>query len=736
MTELTRQLRKKQRSENCPVLKPMKKSVLIILFIVCSFAHLHGNTITFPVSGLETVPDEPVPIDVEWNENWFSEGRPTEYHHGIARIAALLSEVAYVEVEKHPENNELLACYELLGFTRTSIEFHYELDYSDPVLGNNQAAFSFALKEIDTDAGKRNLLFAVIRGTPLSANEWISNLGISDSTKKDAEIHEGFFITMQSVKDSLVRFVRSHKIDLEKTFILITGHSRGAAIANLMGAELCGDNFFPGGRTFVYTFAAPNVTQRSDTGQQKYDFIWNIVNAEDIVPSVPPNRNNWRWNKFGRTLVLANNWNTDSAVFQNQYIPRINAYYNRLLLRDYAPFKNGPFLQIQVSRILTTLYKTPEQYYRPVLGLRKKSEAILWKIFPPETNGAAPKKKSGLASLMMWLETALESKMDGNFNYTLNAFIDMHACESYFSFLLALNESEAFSTVGSMQIILEGTYECAVYDDDGVMLARVLDGVLEFSTLRPPAAGIQLLGKTVLGFSGTKNLSVIIYKNSLIPTSVPYTVEYYNADGILQRKTKKQSFFSHSGMAITFNTGTYTNDTNEIERTKISKKESAELIDKYGLKHKSALRIQPEISVSTKKTTGISFRTGTQPLFGSIGAGFDFGVPTHGFSLSPGIGWQQSLYGSIMLDAELFYRFVWIFNSDDNAGFSSVPSARLSVSFKPLLKAKFFVATTFDFNIGNFSEHFFDEMERKNGCTILDCGSIGIIPNMQFGLRF
>ena len=159
---------------------------ILFTFLVFSFpfSALHARTVTFSVHGLEVATEEPVPVTTDWDENWFVTTEPENYHHGIARIAAMLSEISYVPVEKNPTSNPLLQSYRVLGFKDSDIEWNYVLDYSTPLSGNNQAAYSFAFKEISTPKGPKKLVFVVLRGTPLNANEWISNINVSDTTKK------------------------------------------------------------------------------------------------------------------------------------------------------------------------------------------------------------------------------------------------------------------------------------------------------------------------------------------------------------------------------------------------------------------------------------------------------------------------------------------------------------------------------------------------------------------------
>ena len=74
--------------------------------------------------------------------------------------------------------------------------------------------------------------------------------------------------------------------------ILITGHSRGAAIANLIGANY---EKKANTTTYTYTFATPNNTAASNV--RDYKTIFNIVNADDMIPFMPLSQ--WGFDKYG-----------------------------------------------------------------------------------------------------------------------------------------------------------------------------------------------------------------------------------------------------------------------------------------------------------------------------------------------------------------------------------------------------------------------------------------------------
>ena len=88
--------------------------------------------------------------------------------------------------------------------------------------------------------------------------------------------------------------------------ILITGHSMGAAIANLVAAEL---NEIEGADdVYGYTFATPTVKSAVDGNATiPYSNIFNILNTNDVVPYVPTS---WLlpgvnlWSRYGIDIPL------------------------------------------------------------------------------------------------------------------------------------------------------------------------------------------------------------------------------------------------------------------------------------------------------------------------------------------------------------------------------------------------------------------------------------------------
>jgi hypothetical protein len=111
--------------------------------------------------------------------------------------------------------------------------------------------------------------------------------------------------------------------------ILVTGHSRGAAAANLLGMTL--DDMYGQEGIFVYTFATPN-TYRGDQTEiaGKYSNIFNFINPADVVTEVP--LKSMGYSHVGIDIVLPCEAETVTRIATEMEVlhevsPTIEAYY-------------------------------------------------------------------------------------------------------------------------------------------------------------------------------------------------------------------------------------------------------------------------------------------------------------------------------------------------------------------------------------------------------------------------
>ncbi|MEA5020165.1 MAG: lipase family protein [Gordonibacter sp.] len=251
---------------------------------------------------------------VSLDDAWFSHDSHF-YQHDLATTCAVLAAVCNSESQYYSNVKGSMPYAEqtlgALGFDDVRTESYALRSSLLDELGtlftgaHDVAAYTFASKTISATASTpaTTLVFVGIRGS--YGVEWLSNFNLSDAS--GAADHQGFRAAEDEVQRSLTKYIGSIDADPDHTRILITGHSRGGAIANLLAARLdnlsgTSDQLAPASGIYAYTFAAPGATREADQHSATYENIFNIVNESDIVPQLPLSI--WGYGRYGTTVTL------------------------------------------------------------------------------------------------------------------------------------------------------------------------------------------------------------------------------------------------------------------------------------------------------------------------------------------------------------------------------------------------------------------------------------------------
>ena len=256
-----------------------------------------------------------VATEVAWDDDWFFED-PTAYNHELATTCAVLSAVANAESEYYQAHSTSPAYMEdalaALGFEEISTSsYQYRSMVVDEVVdflagSDDVVAYSVATKHLVSSQGEEKTLYLVsVRGS--YGAEWLSDLRLGDAADYDLDQidHEGFmFAANEIVEDLSQRLSEQAGSDVA---LLFTGHSRGAAAANL--AASYADDMTTGLRVlaplesiYCYTFATPAVTAVDNVSDPLYDNIFNVLNPSDMVPRLPLAA--WGYARYGHDLLL------------------------------------------------------------------------------------------------------------------------------------------------------------------------------------------------------------------------------------------------------------------------------------------------------------------------------------------------------------------------------------------------------------------------------------------------
>ena len=157
---------------------------------------------------------------------------------------------------------------------------------SDRVADTRMDRDTFRSDKISTDTTsllntKRldGLVVVDIRGS-VTAMDWYNDIMTQLSAKSNR-----FAALAEEMLTNVNNYIRL--MGLQDPIILVTGHSMGAAIANILAARLNG--IMDPDNVYAYTFATPRTVNEAVSGNQavNYPNIFNILNSNDAVTYVP-----------------------------------------------------------------------------------------------------------------------------------------------------------------------------------------------------------------------------------------------------------------------------------------------------------------------------------------------------------------------------------------------------------------------------------------------------------------
>ncbi len=205
------------------------------------------------------------------------------------------------------------------GFTVISQQ-NFDKPGDDP---SHTCAWTIGKKTVSHGTDRRNMYIVAIRGT--DGGEWYSNFDFTPSHSDDTSFSENFLFAAEDVFLGLRQILAEEKEPL----LLICGHSRGAACANLLG--MLANAVWGSKNVSVYTFACPTTVRTgftvTDTGN-----IFNVINPCDTVTAVPLTK--WGYTRLGNDIILpANSGKAKKTAEEidslSDIAPSVSAYYDQ-----------------------------------------------------------------------------------------------------------------------------------------------------------------------------------------------------------------------------------------------------------------------------------------------------------------------------------------------------------------------------------------------------------------------
>lgn len=213
----------------------------------------------------------------------------TIYHNDLARLSINLSTAINTSFIVDDERISLTEMLEKNGFEQITI-FNNKLCETDPYDDNR---FLMAYKELSYKDKDYDLFFIISAGTGYSNGNWISNFDVGYDGEDyyklkgnnhpdwiDKNNHKGFEVASNRILNIINDYIYTNKKN-DDVILFNTGHSRGGAIASLVGYKLEKTTDY---KLFTYAFASPNYTSNED----ECNTVFNILNKQDLVVNCLP----------------------------------------------------------------------------------------------------------------------------------------------------------------------------------------------------------------------------------------------------------------------------------------------------------------------------------------------------------------------------------------------------------------------------------------------------------------
>ena len=271
--------------------------------------------------------------EINFKQSWFMQDS-MEYNHQLAILCSQYAMIGYDNVDDKKPN--LKKALSTLGMSDIEIQ---------PTASRNQVNYFLANRKINVSGKQYTLIFAGFIGS--YHDQWYSNFdpGTGDT-------HQGFNSAKEYVYGKLENYINKLGVSKDNTKILITGHSRGAATANLVAAKLIKEQkYASASNVYTYAFATPNSTKLEEKDNAEYKRIFNFVNPEDFVTKCMPA--SWGYGRYGTTFVLPSKTNTTNY---SKYKDKMQSYFYQFSgEQEYKNYITGEAAAYTAVKSLTAL---------------------------------------------------------------------------------------------------------------------------------------------------------------------------------------------------------------------------------------------------------------------------------------------------------------------------------------------------------------------------------------------
>lgn len=267
--------------------------------ITCTVKSKEGNTATAEME--VTMPELLTLKEWEWKYD------NQTYDEKLALQCAEYMALAYEDYSYKEWNGQRIVFQSENGPRLADVLQEDGMNYKRYNFGSAKSYYNspvtLASKKIKYHGVKTPVIFVIITGSA-GYMGWCGNMMMTGSSYNASELgtHYTFRTSAQDIHAKLVEYASQFD---SKPIVVVTGHSRGGAVGNLLAGYLNNDSRFE--RVYAYNFAVPNTTRNPTSSRN----IFNICNTEDFVTMIP--MSDWGYTKNGVTKKFT----ASQAFFSN-----------------------------------------------------------------------------------------------------------------------------------------------------------------------------------------------------------------------------------------------------------------------------------------------------------------------------------------------------------------------------------------------------------------------------------
>lgn len=307
---------------------------------------------SFPVQSKESSNIFSRKYNAIYSDEYFFK-KSTSAYTPLAKLSALASATAY---SKSYALNFLRNC----GFSNRTYEYSSPDITVPSTSDNDHVAYAFGTRYVPQEDA--TIIAIVIRGS--YKEEWYSNFNIGNGN-----VHAGFQKASNELYTKLVKKITSLKKSNKihgNLKIWVTGHSRGAAVANLLSVQL--NKRFSEKNVFSYTFATPRCINIKKINPDVAKNIFNYLNSSDFITEVVPY--SYDFGRYGTDLTVKFNYSmtTRFKKLTNSNYDGFTTSDKHKLLSSFTQLAGSQSAYSRLQRTPTGKKISPETYCKDVIA--------------------------------------------------------------------------------------------------------------------------------------------------------------------------------------------------------------------------------------------------------------------------------------------------------------------------------------------------------------------------------